>query len=69
MADSTLNLNATLLRDYDSDGTEKSFPDLRRQCPVGETCSKCIRYDVTALMLHVPGDFYVIGEVIIYFPN
>lgn len=57
-----LNLDINALRDYDQSENEKVFPNIRKgQCPVGERCSECIRPDVPELLLHVPGDLYVVG--------
>ena len=58
-----LELNVDAIRDYDSDGRETTFPNVRKgQCPSGKKCSECIRSDVPDLLLHVPGDLYIIGK-------
>lgn len=62
--DEELVLNFEAIRDYDSAGTETTFPNLRRgQCPVKQKCSECINPNIPDLFLHVPGDLYIIGIV------
>ena len=58
----TLSLDLDALRDYDSSGAEMRFPNVRRgKCPVGQRCSECMMSHIPELVLHVPGDLYVIG--------
>ena len=62
--DNTLKLNTTALRDYDSNGQEKLFPNIRRgQCPVGDICLECIKQRLEDMYLHIPGDVYVVGKL------
>ena len=64
LLDNKLKLDIDAIRDYDSNGQESMFPDLRiGQCPVGQECTECIKPDIEDSYLHIPGDLYVIGKV------
>ncbi|XP_045209914.2 uncharacterized protein LOC123561530 isoform X2 [Mercenaria mercenaria] len=64
LSDGMLTLDKGKIKDYNSDGSERSYPDIRRgQCPVDEKCSECISSDISEISYHIPGDFYVIGIV------
>ena len=64
LLDNKLKLDIDAIRDYDSNGQESMFPDLRiGQCPVGQECTECIKPDIEDSYLYIPGDLYVIGKV------
>ena len=61
-----LELNVSNIRDYMPDGTETWYPDMRKgQCPSGKKCSDCIKQNIPDLPVIIPGDLYVVGEIII----
>ena len=61
--DGGLDLQIAELRDYDSSGMEKRFPNIRRgRCPDGMRCSECMNPDLLDVHIHVRGDLYVVGK-------
>ena len=63
LSNGELDLNISAVKDYDVKGDEMSFPYMRKgQCPAGEKCEECIKYDIAKEHIHIPGDLYVIGK-------
>lgn len=57
-----LVLNTRDIKDYDKEGNELSWPNIRKpQCPDGNICSKCLDVSVDQSVLFIPGDMYVVG--------
>ncbi|KAL3891451.1 hypothetical protein ACJMK2_003713 [Sinanodonta woodiana] len=65
-----LNLDTSAIRDYDAGQREMIWPNIRKaECPSGKVCTECISPDIPDMILHIPGDLYVVGLVPVYEKN
>ncbi|KAL3892173.1 hypothetical protein ACJMK2_004407 [Sinanodonta woodiana] len=67
LTDDDFILDTSTIRDYDAGQREMIWPNIRKaECPSGKVCTECISPDIPDMILHIPGDLYVVGLVPVY---
>ncbi|KAK3592374.1 hypothetical protein CHS0354_014407, partial [Potamilus streckersoni] len=64
LSNDELKLDTDIIRNYGAGDREMTWPNIRRaECPIGQICRECISPVTPDLILHIPGDLYVVGLV------